>query len=105
MTIAIAIVAALGFLAMCLKTWTEFGQRTRQLKAEIEHNKRLVEDHSEHLESGRSQVDEIKAETETLLFERGELETQVLEQREAVSQLEQRLERTRPQSHRVDKSG
>ena len=61
MTIAIAIVAALGFLAMCLKTWTEFGQRTRQLKAEIEHNKRLVEDHSEHLESGRSQVDVMRS--------------------------------------------
>ena len=105
MTIAIAIVAALGFLAMCLKTWTEFGQRTRQLKAEIEHNRSLVEDHSEKLESGRSQIDEIKAETETLLHERGELESEVLEQREAVSQLEQRLERTRPQSHRIDKSG
>ena len=103
MIIAIALAAAIGFFALSLKTWTEFGQRTRQLRAEIDHNKRLVEDHTEKLSAGRAQVEEIKAETETLLRERNDLETNVLEQREVVSQLEQRLERTRPQSHRVDK--
>ena len=103
MIIAIAIAAAIGILALCLKTWTEFGQRTQQLKAEIDHNKQLVEDHTEKLSAGRAQIEEIKAETERLLRERNDLETDVLKQREVVSQLEQRLERTRPQSHRVDK--
>ena len=77
--------------------------RSRKLRAEIDHNKRLVEDHTEKLSTGRAQIDEIKAETEALLSERNDLETNVLEQREVVSQLEQRLERTRPQSHRVNK--
>ena len=103
MIIAIALVVAIGILALCLKTWTEFGQRSRKLRAEIEHNKQLVVDHTEKLSAGRAQINEIKAETETLLSQRNDLETQVLEQREVVSQLEQRLERTRPQSHRVEK--
>ena len=103
MIIAIALAAAIGLLALSLKTWTEFGQRTRQLRSEIDHNKRLVKDHTEKLSTERSQIDEIKAETETLLRERNDLETNVLEQREVVAQLEQRLERTRPQSHRVNK--
>jgi len=103
MIIAIALAAAIGLLALSLKAWTEFGQRSRKLRAEIDHNKRLVEDHTEKLSTGRAQIDEIKAETETLLSERNDLETNVLEQREVVSQLEQRLERTRPQSHRVNK--
>ena len=103
MVIGIALVVAVGLLAMCLRAWTEFGQRSRTLQAEVDHNKRLIEEHTEKLESVRAKIEEVKEETESLLKERGSLETDVIQQREQVTQLEQRLERTKPQSHRVDK--
>ncbi len=103
MVIGIALVVAVGLLAMCLRVWTEFGQRSRQLQAEVDHNKRLIEEHTEKLESVRAKIEEVKEETESLLKERGGLETDVIQQREQVTQLEQRVERTRPKSHRVDK--
>ena len=103
MIAVICFAAALGLVALCLRTWTEFGQRTRQLKGEIDHTTRLIADHMEQMKSVRSKIDETKGQMQSLLEERGKLESDVVHRRGEVTELEARLERTRPSTHRVDK--
>ena len=90
--------------AMCIRTWSEFGQRARKLQAEIVHNKHLIDGHSSKLIAARSKIDGIKNDTEGFLRKRSKLEAEVMQLREDVSQREQRLERTKPKSRRVDKA-
>ena len=104
MIIAITFVTTLGLLALCIHMWAEFSQRRRQLQGESVHNTRLIENHTAKLKSVRSEIDEVKEEMESLVAERAKLESTVIEQREQVTQLEVRLERTRPKSRRVDKA-
>ena len=104
MIAGVTFAAALGLLAMCIRMWMEFGQRARQLQGESAHNTRLIEEHTEKLKSVRSRIDEAKEEMESLLAERGKLESDVMAQRDQLTELEERMERTRPKSHRVDKA-
>jgi peptidoglycan hydrolase CwlO-like protein len=104
MIIGAALVAVVGLFAICIRTWTEFGQRARKLQAEITHNKRLIDGHTDKLTAARTKIDQIKNDTEGYLRKRSKLEAEVMQLREEVSQREQRLERTRPKSRRVDKA-
>lgn len=102
MTIWIAIAAAVGFFGLSLRAWMEFGSQARRLQAEVDHAKRLIDDHTESLAMDRAKIDEVKQETEELLAKRNETERTVVDKRSELTGLEERLERTRPKSHRVD---
>ena len=104
MIAGIGFAAAIGLIALCIRTWTEFGQRVGQLRGEIDHNRVLIKDHMENLESVRLKIDEARGAMEALLAQRGKLESDVVKRRGEVTQMEERLERTRPKSRRVDKT-
>ena len=100
----IALAAAVALFGLTVHVWMDMGQKSRRLRAEIEHLQQQVDGHNEELGLARRRVDRQKSETTALLAERSRLETLVLEHRRTVSDLEERLERTRPKSRRVDKS-
>ena len=104
MVIAASLVATLALIALTIRNWSDFGNQSRKLKAEVEKLKGRIEDHNEHLESGRTKLESINNDTEMLVRQRGRIEGTVLEQRAIVTGLEEKLARTKPQSHRVDKS-
>ena len=92
----------IALLALSVRTWIEFGQRARRLKAESEHIRQQIDDHAGSLAMDRGKIAEVKTETSALLAERDGLERVVLEKRAELTRLEEHLERTRPKSRRVD---
>ena len=98
----IGVVLALALLGLSVREWMELGQRTRRLRAEIDHLQVQIAGHQEELSLARNRVDRVKGETADLLRQRDDLENEVHTKRRAVTDLEERLERTRPRSHRVD---
>lgn len=102
MVLWIALLAGIAFLALTARSWIEFGQRARRLKAETDHTGQQIDDHAANLAMDRAKIDALKTETSALLVKRDGLERAVLEKRAELTQLEERLERTRPKSRRVD---
>lgn len=102
MVLWIALLAGLVLLALTVRTWIEFGQRARRLKAETDHTRQQIDDHAANLARDRAKIDEVKTETSALLAQRDGLERDVLEKRAELAHLEEHLERTRPKSRRVD---
>lgn len=93
---------AVALLGVTLRQWLEYGQRQRQLAAELHRLRSLIEDHTEKLERVRASTTSLENETKTLTNRREDLKAQVLVQRETLTDLEERLERVRPKSHRID---
>ena len=100
----IALALALALLGLTVHVWMDLSQKSRRLRAEIDHLQQVVDGHNDELTLVRRRMERQKEETTGLLQERSQLETQVLDQRRAVTNLEERLERARPKSRRVDKS-
>lgn len=92
----------MALLGVTLRQWLEYGQRQRQLAAELHRLRRLIEDHTEKLERVKAGTTSLENETKVLIDRRESLNAQVVEQREKLTDLEERLERIRPKSHRID---
>ena len=98
------VAAGIGMLAACMRMWLEFGQRQRQLYAETAHARSLIDNHKETLALTQAKIDQIKTDSEALLKERIDMESEVQEKRATLTALEERLERTRPARFRIDKN-
>ena len=98
----IGLFLAMALLGLTVREWMELGRRTQRMRAEIDHLQVQIAGHTEELSLARNRVDRVKGETADLLRERDDLENEVMEKRRAVTGLEERLERSRPRSHRVD---
>ena len=98
-----ALVVGIALLAVSMRMWLEFTQRTRQLTSETAQAKSLMENHSARLQQMKSRIEDLKSETENLWNERSELERRVQESRSTLTQLEERFERRHPASLRVDR--
>jgi hypothetical protein len=102
MTPWIFIAIAVLLLGATLRMWLEYGQRQRQLTAELHRLGSLIEAHTKRAESIRSVTSNLEQETNTHIARRDELQAQVMADRAKLTALEERLERTRPKSHRID---
>ncbi|MDA0336451.1 MAG: hypothetical protein O2782_14905 [bacterium] len=91
-------------LGATLRMWLEYGQRQRQLVAELHRLRGLIKAHSQRVETVRTITQNIERETKTLIERRTELQTRVLEDRTKLTEMEEHLERVRPKSHRIDNS-
>ena len=94
--------AAVLLLGAALRIWLEFGQRSRHLSTEVSRLRKLANDHADSLASIKNRIKETERETEQFIRRREELHAAVLEKREVLTQLEEKLERVKPKSHRVD---
>ena len=104
MLVWVPVALSVGLIGASLRMWTDFSQRIRQLNGETAHTRSLVESHTEALAATKVKADGYKNENMALLRERDDLEGQVHELRQQLTALEERLERTRPSSRRVDTS-
>ncbi len=89
-------------LGATLRMWLEYGQRQRQLVAELHRLRGLIEGHTQRTETIRALTQNIERETKTLIERRTELQAKVLEDRTKLTDMEERLERVRPKSHRIE---
>lgn len=98
----IFLVAAVLLFGAMLRIWLDFGQRSRHLSVEVQRLRKLTDDHAESLAEIRKRTKDVERETEILIRKREELHAKVLESRESLTQLEEKLERIKPKSHQVD---
>lgn len=85
--------------AASLKMWLDFGQRQRQLRAEMQRLRGLVDSNTQRMAAIRDRTSDLASETKTLISRREELHVRVLLERDRLTELEERLERVRPKSH------
>jgi len=97
----LAIIVAL--VAATLRMWSDFARRAQEMRAEIERARGLIESHTEELTTARARIGQLDEALGVLMQERDKLERSVEERRAELTALEERLERTRPKSRRVDK--
>ena len=102
MTLWIFIAVSILLLGGTLRLRLEFGQRQRQLQAELHRLRSRIEGHTQRTETIRNLTADLEAETKTLAARRDELKAKVLEDRVKLTGLEERLERVRPKSHRIE---
>ena len=81
----------------------EFTHPAEQLSLSISDYERLIGENSLRIEQIRVQSQEVTEQLEELTKECVELDLEVREQREELEPLEDRLERRRPSSRRLDK--
>ncbi len=98
----VAIAAAVLLMGVTLRMWLEFGRRQRQLAAEIHRLKGVVETNIDRTASIKVRIEELEKETNILISRRENLHAEVLQAREKLTELEERLERVKPASRRVD---
>ncbi len=82
--------------------WLQFGQRQRQLAAQVQRLRGLLDSHTEGNEAIRARTTDLEQATKAFISRREELHGRVLQDRERLTEMEERLERIRPKSHRVD---
>ncbi len=89
-------------LGATLRMWLEYGQRQRQFVAEMHRLRSLIEGHTQRTATVRTVTKNIERETKALIERRTELQAKVLEDRTKLTEMEERLERARPKSHRIE---
>jgi len=97
-----ALAIGLTLIFATLRMWTEFARTVQRVRAEIEHAREVVVSLTDRLATVKSKTEEVKVEVGVLARDRDELERRVLDERQRLTDLEQRLEKTRPKSRRVD---
>lgn len=102
MILWLPLAVAVSLVAATLRTWVDFTRHAERLRAEIEHARQLIESHTDELTTVREETLQLDAESGVLMQKRDQLERSVAERRAEVAKLEERLERARPRSRRVD---
>ena len=104
MVLWFSLIIAIALAAATLRLWINFTGRAQQFTDEVEQARQLIDSHSAALTAARALVQQLSDETGRLMQERNMLERSVVERRAEVTSLEERLERARPRSRRVDMS-
>jgi chromosome segregation ATPase len=94
--------AAVLLLGATLRIWLDFGQRQRHLASEVSRLRHIISGHNEALATTRGRTKDLDSDTQALIQKREALHSEVIKAREALTSLEERLEKVKPKSHRVD---
>ena len=100
MTSWIFIAVAVLLVGVAVRMWLQLGQR--QLAAQVQRLRGLLDSHTEGNEAIRARTTDLEQATKAFISRREELHGRVLQDRERLTEMEERLERIRPKSHRVD---
>ncbi len=99
MTPWIFIAVAVLLVGVAVRMWLQLGQR--QLAAQVQRLRGLLDSHTEGNEAIRARTTDLEQATKAF-SRREELHGRVLQDRERLTEMEERLERIRLKSHRVD---
>lgn len=102
MIVWVFIGAAVLLLGATLRIWLDFSQRQRHLASEVSRLRHIIDGHNEALVSTRGRTKDLDSDTQALIQRREALHSEVITAREALTSLEERLEKVKPKSHRVD---
>ena len=97
-----ATAAGLLLLAVTVRTWLVFTQRSDQFSGLITKTERLIEQHRARLEQVRTRMKQAERMIEAALEECDELERDTQAKSDELEQATERLERVRPSHRRVD---
>lgn len=103
MPLWIFIAVAVLLVGVAVRMWHQFGQR--QLPAQVQRPRGLLDSHTEGNEAIRARTTDLEQATKAFISRREELHGRVLQDRERLTEMEERLERIRPPSRRQQPQG